>query len=76
MTAIVAHSLNEVGQRHRAVADANLIAAAPDLLDVVDALIKSFSSAGIAADLDSNDPAEWLMAKALSAHSKATGEQS
>ncbi|AOZ06733.1 hypothetical protein [Cupriavidus malaysiensis] len=58
-----------------ASAKATLMAAAPELFGVVDALIKSFRMAGIAADLDSNDPAEWLMAKAVMAHSKALGDR-
>lgn len=40
MTAMVAHSINEPGQKERAVADAKLIAAAPEMLAALSLVMK------------------------------------
>lgn len=55
----------------RVVANSRLIAAAPELFDVADALCKSLACAGVAAVEDSNDPLESLHFRAIKAMTKA-----
>ena len=56
-------------------ANAHLISAAPDLYDVVDALIKYMSLAGYAPAVGSNNPIEDLLARACFARQKARGDK-
>lgn len=52
-------------------ANANLSTAAPDLLDIADAVCKMFALAGVPAIENSNDPTEALHFRAMAARDKA-----
>lgn len=62
MVAMLAHSVNEPGQEEEAIANARLIAAAPDLLEALKRLEKN-----------GHTQAAWEFA--LRAMAKATGER-
>lgn len=68
---VTGHDLCAAPDDAAGLALACLLAASTDLYDVVDTLIHQFAAAGITADLDSNDPSEVLMARAIIARSKA-----
>src|SRR5690606_13914489 len=57
-------------------ANARLIAAAPDLLEVAQRSADALRSAGIEPRATSDNPLEWLLHQTEAAIAKATGEQS
>ncbi|WP_349573064.1 hypothetical protein [Azotobacter salinestris] len=80
MTAMVAHSIKYPKQQERAVADANLIAAAPDLLEALEELDAMYARAwdttdgGLHFSAESVDKFEAAHEKARVAIAKATGQ--
>ena len=62
--------------REEAEANARLIAAAPDLLEVAQRSADALRSAGIEPRATSDNPLEWLLHQTEAAIAKATGEQS
>lgn len=80
MVAMLAHSINQLEQKETALANARLIAAAPDLLGSLLGLIDAFSlgplgcAAKYGPDADLAEIERYAFESALSAIAKATGK--